>query len=478
MTVSGRISMENPGIADLKQLGGQLFVQANQLDTGYIRSMQGRFVRVSADSACNSVILDNAEAVQSLYWYQTFELIPLTPADVGSPYCVEMTFANGFTNHKLSVPISPFQVSSSDAAEDFQNLVNLVLFTDDADLDDSEDVDFDSRRPDTVAQISAYTEQYEVEISVLRDVLINVLVGSGYLGVDDLNDFIEFGWSFNDASDFKLVYDFEVPDDLSPQALADSLRPHLTVRGRQILDNTKVVFDLSIRGYAAGTYADRLISLAIDDDEIDYYSQADELEKRQIFGYQIGVFIHEFIHATDYQDDAINASEFEKLEDGDYGDFLDQGLSSLAWSCLGEQATSPPSIFSLVSNIPEGNGVFEDFISIDSLYWDSSDAGLKDYYACLDRKQPLMATLRSLHDSPPADYRVGPGERYLIRQDYLVNVAVRWGRDSHQKNAPSWYTELYAEAVFMKDLPNRLEAHYGRYFIDRQEVIRLYEAER
>ena len=484
VAVSGRILMENLGVADLKQLGGQLFVQANQLDTGYVRPVQGRFVRVSADSACNSVILDDAEAVQSLSWYYIFELIPLTATDVGYSYCVEMTFANGFTSHKLSVPISPFQVSSSDAAEDFQNLVNLVLLSsfsiDDIDLDDSEDVDSDLRRPDTVAQISAYTEQHGVEISILRDVLIDVLAGSGYFGVDDLNDFIEFGRSPNDASDFKLVYDFEVPDDLSPQAFADSLRPHLNVIGRQILDNTKVVFDLSIREYAAGTYTpdSRLISLAIDDDEIDYYSQTDELEKQQIFGRQMEVFIHEFVHATDYQDDAINASEFEKLEDGDYGDFFDKGLGNLVWSCLGEQAAYPPGIFSLVSNIPEGDGVFEDFISLDSLYWNSSDAGLKDYYDCLDRKQPLMAALRSLHDSPPADYRAGPGERYLIRQGYLVNVAVRWGRDSHLKNSPNWYTEFYAEAVFVKDLPNRLEAHYSRYFIDRQEVIRLYEAGR
>ena len=435
VAASGRISMENPGVADLKQLGGQLFVQArsDRLSTGYVRSVQGRFVRVSADSACNSVILDNAETVQSLSWYYIFELIPLTAPDVGYSYCVEITFANGLTSHKLSVPISPFQVSSSDAAEDFQNLVNLILLSPyGSNWDDglTEDVDFYSRQPDAVAQISAYTEQYGVEISTLRDVLIDALAGSGYFGVDDLNDFIEFGWSRNDANDLILVYDFEVPDDLSPQAFADSLRPHLTVMGRQILDNTGVVFDPSIREYAAGIYNyHRSISLAIDDDEIDYYSQADELTKRQIFGRLMGTFIHEFVHATDYQDDAINASEFEELDpDGDF--FQDQGLSDLAWSCLERQPAPPPSIFSLASNISEGDGLF-----IEDLYWNSSDAGLKDYYACLDQKQPLMAALRLLHDSPPADYWVGgaSGEGYLIHQGYLMNIAVRWGRDSYPK---------------------------------------------
>ncbi len=228
----------------------------------------------------------------------------------------------------------------------------------------------------------------------------------------------------------QINYPYETPETIdSGQDFADFLRPYLTDEGLEILDGLDGIFLHSpddfadICGLAGGCYGGGRIHLKALED----YNNLSFSNKQAIFNRRLSTFIHEFMHATDYQDPDT------------------RGFSRQAWRCL-------PTQFSQLTGLE--NEIF------------------RQYTQCLEDSHPLFRQLRDLYDDLPPDSEFGCSYRYL------TNINGRWGGGnlyggSYQRHMTRWYTELYAESVLIRDLPLELENHYSQYFKNRSEIFEL-----
>ena len=234
-------------------------------------------------------------------------------------------------------------------------------------------------------------------------------------------------------------YPYQTPAFIeSGQDLADFLRPYLTEKGQVILDGINDI-SLEPRGsfkcggrFAGGCYSGGSIRIAWNGNFEDPSLQAIE------FYSILNTFIHEFMHAVDYQDPSID------------------GLSGLAWQCTDDGRLS--DIF--------GAG--------------GSNPAFQRYLQCLDNSHFLFSQLRLLYDDLPEDLYLGAASGFTHYQK-LSNIFGRWGNQDwayeYQKLTPSWHTELYAESVSIRHLPPLLEEHYDQYFKNRLDIVDIYEVQ-
>ena len=256
--------------------------------------------------------------------------------------------------------------------------------------------------------------------------------------VDDSNNAGVYAVSslITGVNSFEAEYPYETPETInSGQDFVDFLRPYLTDKGMQILDGVDEVslVDSTLCGGANGCYS--FGTSGTSTIEVRWEGTYNEsYDKERYFRRTLQTFIHEFMHATDYQDPEI------------------EGLSRRAYDCM-EHDFSEIFFFGVDPQIP-----------------------LK-YEQCLDDSHFLFRSLRNLYDDLPPDPDLGG--RFTDYQ-YLTNIAGRWGGSygwlASGRHAPEWYTELYAESVLIRDLPPELEEHYSQYFKNRLDIVKIYEA--
>ena len=151
--------------------------------------------------------------------------------------------------------------------------------------------------------------------------------------------------------------------------------------------------------------------------------------------------IHEFMHATDYRDP-------EKI----------QSLSRMAYTC-----------FSRLHDWP-----FEEAFGHDV------EEGGRMYRQCLDNAHPLFGQLGDLYNDLPEDIELNE-DRWSTAYQRLTAILSRWGSyenrsySDYHRTFPRWYTELYAQSVFIRHLPAGLEEHYSQYFQNREDIVDIFE---
>ena len=238
---------------------------------------------------------------------------------------------------------------------------------------------------------------------------------------------------------FEYNYPYQAPTVInSGEDMADFLRPYLSEKGEAVLDQLNAItLSGTCLGPARGCYfLNKRIVLVTWPSS---YNGIPPNQQQELFHDQLRIFIHEFMHATYYQDVAralrpsTNCIIKEKKEfQLEYSyDVIEPGIDSPA------------------------------FIS---------------YIDCQSTSS-LLKGLRDLYDDLPADREFGFG---FSDYQHLTNIEGRWGSSSHAgsfwKHSSHWYTELYAESVFIRELPAGLEKHYSQYFKDRTEIVDIFEA--
>ena len=235
---------------------------------------------------------------------------------------------------------------------------------------------------------------------------------------------------------FEYNYPYEAPVIInSGEDMADFIRPYLSEKGEEVLDQLRAI---NLSGYcfgpAAGCYhRTKQINLITWPDS---YNEMPSYQQQEVFHGQLNTFIHEFMHASYYQD-------------------VPQTLRP---SCYFDQ---------------------EEF-QLEYLY-DVIEPGIDSpaFIALIDCQNTsyLLKGLRDLYDDLPADREFGYG---FSNYQHLTNIEGRWGYLGHTgdfwKHTTYWYAELYAESVFIRELPAGLEEHYGQYFKDRSEIVDIFEA--
>ena len=257
-------------------------------------------------------------------------------------------------------------------------------------------------------------------------------------------------------------YLYAAPETIdSGQDFADFLRPYLTDKGLEILDELEGSIFLHSEeedfvaacGSAGGCYHPSydLDNCGEEDDCPDAPNNKPEIHlppwsgdynglpysvKQDNFHADLSTFIHEFMHATDYSGSGNRGSQRPILGMPASEEEEDTGFRS--------------------------SGSYKDLISSSR------------YTQCLDDSHPLFRQLRDFYDDlPPEPDHISLTYRYTYM--HLTNIHGRWGHGTadsvHQRHWPLWYTELYAESIFVGDLPPGLEDHYGQYFKDKSELI-------
>ena len=436
-----------PEIELVEQLDNNILMATlgNNLDGwGVVRHLNDwRAVKVDRPVCDEGVIENGTPATEQFAKYSTYQLLSLKPEDVGSYFCFAVEYKGGFSRYRLSerIVVSANPVDGELSIEVRQH-GNIVIASANQDV-----IWLRSFAVENQQECSAQSESESVSsgfggttkkpIGYLREEHNGAYYCFGARLADDSNNTGVYAVSplITGVNSFEAEYPYETPETIdSGQDFIDFLSPYLTDKGMQILDGLDGVYLVdSACGDANGCYFSGTSTIKLEWEG--YYNES--YDKERYFRRRLETFIHEFMHATDFQDPEI------------------EGLRLRAYDCMElEHDFSEIFFFGVDPQIP------------------------LEYEQCLDDSHFLFRSLRNLYDDLPPDSDLGGG-RFADYQ-YLTNIAGRWegsyGQLASGRHAPRWYTELYAQSVFIRDLPPELEEHYSQYFKNRLDIVEIYEA--
>ena len=412
-----------PEIEPVEQLDNILRATVNNLDNwGIARHLNHwRAVKVDRPVCDEGVIENGTPAGEHFSIYSTYQLLHLKPEDVGSYFCFAVEYKGGFSRYRLSERVVDFaNPIDGELSIEVRQHGNIVIGR------ASQDVIW--VRSFTVENQQECSAQTESEFAgsgptpapsgyTYRD-LLKEHNGAYYCFkarlADDSNNAGVYAVSalITGVDSFEAEYPYEPPETInSGQDFVDFLRPYLTDKGMQILDDLEVsLADSACRGagcYFFGTSGTSTIGLKWEGG----YGESYDKERR--FRRTLETLIHEFMHATDFQDPEI------------------EGLKLRAFDCM-KHDYSEIFFFDVDPQVP------------------------LEYEQCLDDSHFLFRSLRNLYDDLPPD---SDFSGRFANYQYLTNIAGRWessyGWLASGRHAPRWYTELYAESVLIRDFATR-----------------------
>ena len=442
-----------PEIVSVEQLGDVVLAEAGEvLNKSLYRLEQWRIAKVDQAVCDEDAINEGTPRPIVLEDVSASQLAFLEADDVGHYLCFAIDYRGGFSRYRLSERITAFESrqTAEDLAVDIRQYGNYMI-----------------ARANQPAFWFSFQVQDEAGCSQ-EGLLLHASGGGGepraqhYYSsrpLDDTDDgtyfcfrarFAEAGREdlyvtsseiegiTKESSAFR-EYPYEAPETIdSGQDFADFLRPYLTDRGLEILDGLDGTFLYSpaasadVCGSASGCYHswNKSIHLSWQVDYNDFSTPS----KKRVFSSHLKTFIHEFMHATDYQDPSI------------------ENLSLRTWECFSES---------------EDTSGFDTGIE---------NSGVLGYVQCLDESHPLFRQLRGLYDDLPEELEL---DHTFSNYRWLTNINGRWGKSqqgSYSRLWNRWHTELYAQGVFIRHLPAGLEKHYSQYFKDRLDIVEIYES--
>ena len=413
----------------------------------------------------------------------TTNVFILQPTDLSNLYCFEATDLVGFKKYKLSEPITSFESTEIDQSsqiislKQFDNLLivqanqpvhwlSVSLSSDEYCSDQSFGFDWGLKRSNKVV----YRQLYADDNSRYHCFHAYDSTSDNHVHIvsEEISDIERVrpltGYNAFDQDD----YAYEIPQNYpTEEDLRAILRPLLTEKAQEILDELEIEIESEIDCSSGdlGCYwvnfsqpsensKNKILIRAIG---FDYYEGLNSYSQTQVNRQLLEVLIREFMHAID-------------LGNGD--STVDIRLKYEANICQSE------AFESLTNRVSEtGQLVFEYNLPLSSIsQFFSTDPIFVKYLKCLDEKDPLFNLLRETHENlpintlPPVDgYQEDNRFQAQIYQPEVSEV------DQLQENEPGWYMESYAQFVFLSELSEELESHYGQYFIYRPDVIEIFE---
>ena len=379
--------------------------------------------------------------------YKGNELIPLATADIGAYFCFAIDYRGGFVSYHLSEPINAFDIPSpSEGLQvNIKQYDNIILGRASKPVPWSstfrvpEHNQCNAQLPSGFGLTTLSLYQYWA-LSADENGIYYCFKIQGTTPNTDLyfvSEVIE--GVEGKQEEFEIQHPYQTPTSVdSGQDLANFLRPYLSDKGQEILDGIdEIILTSSTADFcwrpAGGCYIHNGEKISIVVSWSEDYNDRPHNEQKGLFGSALKTFIHEFMHATDYQDPQV------------------QGLRDIAWRCVVNRTGGYIDVVEVL-----GSGI-------------GNPAALQ-YMQCLDNSHSFFRQLRNVYDDLPEDQEINSE---FTRYQSLTAIEARWGLlgGRYWKNSPSWYGELYAESVLIRDLPPELETHYDQYFKNRLDII-------
>ena len=432
----------------VKQLDDALLVEMLSGTNRQLRlSIQQWRIAKTDQPVCAKSVFDNTLPDGESHTYQGNELISLQAADIGVYFCFAIDYRGGFVSYHLSEPINTFDIPgpSEELQVDIKQYDDVILARASqpvlwsSTFRVAEDNQCNAQEAPSFGFTTLSRYQYWTLSSDENGIYYCFKIQGTtpdtdlYFASEAIEDVEE------EQQESEIQYPYQTPTSVdSGQDLADFLRPYLSDKGQEILDDIDEIILTSSPadfcwGPAGGCYIhydnDKKIVVNWSED----YNDRPLAEQKGLFRSALKTFIHEFMHATDYQDPQV------------------QGLRKMAWQCLIDRTGTYIDVVEV-----SGSGV-------------GNPAALQ-YMQCLDDSHAIFRQLRDLYDDLPEDQEINSG---FTNYQSLTAIEIRWGSlgGKYWKNSPSWYAELYAESVMIRDLPPELETHYNQYFKNRLDII-------